>query len=61
MSRDELRAWWETPLGREHFLIVLSSVLSEDELEDLMEWASDPRSMPRPVELIRRVQALIED
>ena len=59
MNRDDLRAWWETPLGREQFRRVSQEAMTEHELKRLMEWASDPLSVPKPVELIQRLQTLI--
>ncbi len=56
MNPEDLQAWWDTPLGREHFIAVLNDVLSEDELEDVMEWASDPYEFRMPRELIERIR-----
>lgn len=55
-----MQAWWNTPLGREHFRWWLRQVLSEDELEDVMGWVNDPFSVPKPVELIRRLQESVK-
>ncbi len=61
MNRDDLRAWWETPLGQEHFRRVMREAMTEGELKELLEWTSSPQSVRKPVELLRRLQASIAD
>ena len=57
---EDLQAWLETPLGQTEFRRIVHGALLDESYEQLMRWASSPGSMPKPVELLAMLRALLD-